>query len=1641
MAFGGKNEVVLDIALRTKNGRAVRDLIAQLQELNAVQTAHKTDTVSYGKSGPEQFERYSAQGRMNRVEFDQNKERILTLMKSIDGYSDKVSGAGNVTYRVLHKNNSMLQEGATRYDAIGVGAEQMLAFSRSMVWASMSMLGVFFSMLSLTSLMRQGFTSLLGPIMDMESTIGKIALGEAFAEKAGLDPAIFGDTVEMKERAQDLADMWMMVQGWQGAITTGMVDLSRGIFLDPSSADGLSETSHIIAGAITGIMESLRDPEMVRATSEMLAEVAKTADSIAEDLPTIVSVFSALTTFKIPFTDISALEVFIKLGLIAAPAMAIFSVLNMMTYQVASIVKLLSWVGQKSGSIIDNLKRITLPGMKPPEIPPIDSKVKVNIDTDEYRKVMNSILGDDIYPKTGVKGPLVTGNIDQLSLRDAYNIIEKFDASGNSMTGKFATTIDDFGNHLNTAGEIIEQFDKAGNKIVYGPDFTASDHALRVLEEIRDAVQVEPLEKLSIDSVAKDVNDLKARLVDMQYDVYEKIDDTTVSKYTMVDDAKTGQKKLVIVETTDFIDKMDVGGVRVVKKGDPITSEYDELDVSRAYKNIDELFDRFNARVGTTLDGLGLPTKYRYEYGQILSGMPETDVESNANVLKIGRYHKQKLESMALRDTSNLINKPMRTMETNPHFVDLGMDFLNQGDVIHDLDNLDIHRLLGHLRELEDLNIQNVYSDYFDFVGEVPAKGALKVYNPNSGVSFTYDDGLDQMIQAIRNPSNTAESIRQSAVGGRNVVHIMNPETGDVYKKFGPGELLKTVHEMQIPPARPYGKEFYDVANLKETALNELGMRRLMYEAIYGSADEAANIRTNELLEEIADALDINLAKMNDNIAASGIQRTPSQQELVIMLDDSSREIATKWGLDPDKVATQIMNEYTPQEVYSFKKDARVITKEYMTTPGKEQVDNALVERADRIFKARQAVPDEVVRTAMGMPDLTKSTYISKETAEEITESYRTILNVLDVRDDMVVDFKIDTAKSVPGKIAVDGDAFTIQSKGIDFDLLNEAIAKKYNINQDLLSSLYLDFYHGGASRVNAQSMAMGLTNTNAITSTPVWKSYTTIPLDDTRVDVRRMLHDADDLLPQSKPLDIDGMLRSVTMQGDDSSKLFARRIGDVGEFAGVGGWMEIDKGIANLDELANTHEILSETDLIARHSSISSAEVVPDVDVSTVTSKKKGILDFLNFRNKENKVLVDSIEAVDDALPDVKTTPQLDGLLDDTRGSAMSGPRFTMSSTDLKLKAAGNLDSISMAGMQFAAMGLKSQTATDLTSGIPIVGGIVESISYGKEAREKARMNELFWNLMQEDPSRDRQSAIKEAQSMYKKESGELLTVLPDKSITDWTPEAKEEYESYTGRSIFETPIDQGPMELTGVPAWDVATMLATGVITTGMSALDNRKFYREGYEGYMPTIPQEYLDISPAAGLSVEAWQSKDQSVAELYRQMVLEDDKADEFRQLMGERLAHEEMFGGRDQQLQVLDALDSYKDWKKEQTGGLAGAVSRELGGIGDTLLMAVVGNERWKNIRGASVTDSKMAISDDVLFDKFVGEVIDKVGRGDQVTANLSMSNPVDVTNDNTTNMTFNMTFNVEGDMKETAADKIRDNMTDFAKMFSRSSTV
>lgn len=1496
MTFGSKsNKVLIDIQFRAKDARVIREAVADLQRLGAVQTAHKTLTVSAGKKGITEWERYSAQGEMDKSTYDAHAPQIQSAIKSIQRYNGEMQGAGNVTYRVLDKANGKLLEGANIYDRMGTHMEDMITFSRKMTWASMSMLGAYFSAMSLVSLMKEGFTSVLDPISDIDSAIEKIAMTAAFAETAGLDPAkILGDQAEQEQRINDTIKLWEMYEAWSGTLGVSMLDLSRNVFLNDDGS--LSEASIAISNALTEINEILTDPETAAAISETIVELADVLPDILEDLPGMIKFFADLGTTHIPVLNESLLELILKLGLVAAIGMPVAAAINFVINSVASLGQGAIWTAKHLEKIPEQLEKINKKkGVVDDLIAAKDTNVKVNTESKAFAEVLNEFEGTPGQHVGTVEGDIVTGDAANLKLTSVYSLIERFDETGTRIKTLFPR-IDEFGNALDNAGNIIKQFDSRGKQIIYTESHTAADDALRLTNLILKAAGKEPIGANIIKSSVEGPADARKLLTSMGFEVYEKNLDGTVTKYVQVVDAITGSMEVVETEANEFANVLHGAQVKVVQPGDEL-SENGVPSINKIYDSIDQLVQHINERVGQTLDEFGLPATPSNQYNKLMTGGEDYFLRGGVtnNDIIMSEMQRAKITSLITSDLDKILNREVNGIPVRPEM--LTTDELG---VVNDL-----------VGRLDQLGSSNIYQSYADMIGNIPRNTPVLVINTYTGYTRSYDS-IDEAILAVRGGKDMPSLTFQKMVGGRANVEVVNPEDpAVVWKKFYNGQFLKDASRVKTIPSGRQPLDMYDIEGFKTDVGRVLSERLTAQELLEANQDVGNRVITsNELLTDIADLLQTNLDEYKLEVGG-----TPTEDAVTKMFDQSVSDVVNNYGLDADATA-QAIREALGDEL-------RVL---------QYQTPSPLTQTADGIRTVSRYIEgtktDELAEDARRFMSFNSKSSISKETASDIEDTYKPILKLMGLSDEEIEKFKVTTDTKQTAKVTGEDGTFTLKSRGVKSSDLNSAIAERYGLDPESLSEVYTRFYADDVSLENVRGIV------SKLGEDPV--KLNLVPPDE----------------PVEVVLDFGALSKS---QGEPTQS----------------SWMDFN---------------LPEEPIILDESYFTPD--VPDVsevsDESASVSKKSSWWKF--WKNNEGMVDVPSVGTV---------SPEV--------GSTMGYRKLQLESG-----IRGNIYDIGMGLATVIGMGLKSDTAVNATQGIPILGDVIEGISFQSESKDAAEASLELYKLIQQHGGY--QSVVDSGQyyELFKQASEGSGTPYADLAAYKMSLTEIQEYANTTGLNPFEQQTTES------LPAWMPTETMGSNLVALAVTAAlgsigDISEYFgtkEQGYEYYKPEIPTEALQQSPYAGMSALAYETMDVSLADLiqakqYPTTMSDEERMelglndDEINQIIGERLAHEDIFGTSDDQQEIIAELENFKVWEKD--------IIAQQGSAWDRINSALFSTTE-------SVASEVTGLSKEELYDKYVQEVLAKLS-DKQVSANMTQSNTIQTTN-NTTN-SYYTTNNIE----------------------------
>ena len=181
-------------------------------------------------------------------------------------------------------------------------ANGMHKVSMAALAANMSALGLFFSMFSVINLMRQGVTSLLGPLADVGTMFETLAMSEAFGSGVAYD-------------ANKMVDAWERFTGLKSDIGATIAVMSAEILTDPAVWEAIST-------GVRDFLAELRKPEVMQAIKDVVIALANSLPKIAKEIPGIANFVIMMAPW---------LETLLPLAVKAAIAMPFLSLVTGVT--------------------------------------------------------------------------------------------------------------------------------------------------------------------------------------------------------------------------------------------------------------------------------------------------------------------------------------------------------------------------------------------------------------------------------------------------------------------------------------------------------------------------------------------------------------------------------------------------------------------------------------------------------------------------------------------------------------------------------------------------------------------------------------------------------------------------------------------------------------------------------------------------------------------------------------------------------------------------------------------------------------------------------------------------------------------------------------------------------------------------------------------------------------------------------------------------------------------------------------------------------------------------------------------------------------------------------------------------------------
>jgi hypothetical protein len=231
--------------------------------------------------------------------------------------------------KVAGKYTAGLEQG---FNKVG---NQFRALSWKFTLMSMGSLGVFFSMMSFATLLRQAFGSILRPVTSLEQTFQQLGMAVGLEDLSkikleGESPAerLLGDT-------DSFIEAWATIQYMIGQVTAALAELGIELLEDPEFVQSLQE-------GFSGLIEALGRPEVKEAIKSLARSFVELLPQLVELVPWVAQFFEILVT-NFPLIG-PLLPWLVKLSLVAAVLMPIFSTLSMIAGIVYIVFKSCGWI-------------------------------------------------------------------------------------------------------------------------------------------------------------------------------------------------------------------------------------------------------------------------------------------------------------------------------------------------------------------------------------------------------------------------------------------------------------------------------------------------------------------------------------------------------------------------------------------------------------------------------------------------------------------------------------------------------------------------------------------------------------------------------------------------------------------------------------------------------------------------------------------------------------------------------------------------------------------------------------------------------------------------------------------------------------------------------------------------------------------------------------------------------------------------------------------------------------------------------------------------------------------------------------------------------------------------------------------------
>ncbi|HPZ17703.1 MAG TPA: hypothetical protein PLL03_04745, partial [Fervidobacterium sp.] len=307
----------------------MEEWISKLQEFGGVTgiSRREKDVKMRTPEGPVTQRRHVGTVTLQKTTEDLHKQK--DALKLVNQAVVENGKAYTTSSKVAGKYTAGLAQG---FNKVG---NQFRALSWKFTLMSMGALGVFFSMMSFATLLRQAFGSILGPVTNLEQTFQQLGMAVGLEDLSkvkleGESPAerLLGDT-------DGFIEAWATIQYMIGQVVAALAELGIELFEDPEFVASLQE-------GFTAFIEAIQSPEVKDAITSLATGFAELLPELVELVPWVAQFFEILVT-NFPIVG-PLLPWLVKLSLVAAVLMPIFSALSMTAGIVGVVFQSCGWI-------------------------------------------------------------------------------------------------------------------------------------------------------------------------------------------------------------------------------------------------------------------------------------------------------------------------------------------------------------------------------------------------------------------------------------------------------------------------------------------------------------------------------------------------------------------------------------------------------------------------------------------------------------------------------------------------------------------------------------------------------------------------------------------------------------------------------------------------------------------------------------------------------------------------------------------------------------------------------------------------------------------------------------------------------------------------------------------------------------------------------------------------------------------------------------------------------------------------------------------------------------------------------------------------------------------------------------------------